>query len=385
MKLKRACAVFICVLLIFASGCSGSLSTDAREIEELLVIQTMGFDSDGESVTVSASAGNSGESGGSNEGGKSTAMRAEADSISRAEEILQDYSAKEELFFSHISYVAVGKASAEKDLSFCFDYIRQGLQIRLRTPIFIITNTDAADFIVGAQSAAYDATDVLRSIERDADESGVPEVFSAASIFSSLDENGSALICALRAADAGKLISSGDAAFTAVPDGYAIVKGSRVIGSIDADCARAVSLLKGKVGTDTIQLELDNAIISVQPDKCSCEISPIYNNVGTLCGWQADVKLNAALVNENGDISFDRANKALEDKVQSWFEEIFAESIALESDFLHLGAMLERKYPQRLEGMSRQFQTLLPGLDCKVIVSAEIDRSFNLDFVGGQS
>ena len=56
---------FICLIcaacLFLLSGCSGgSIYTNYREVEQLMVIQTMGFDKDKNGVTLSVSTGNSG-------------------------------------------------------------------------------------------------------------------------------------------------------------------------------------------------------------------------------------------------------------------------------------------------------------------------------------
>ena len=108
---------FICAAsLVLLSGCSGgSIYTNYREIEQLMVIQTMGFDKSPDGITLSVSTGNSDS--GTSSGSTTAHMSASAKTISLAEDRLRDYSASEELFFAHTSYIAIGEACARSSLT----------------------------------------------------------------------------------------------------------------------------------------------------------------------------------------------------------------------------------------------------------------------------
>ena len=129
MKLTRIIAV-VCLAALL-SGCSGgSVYSNYREIEQLMVIQTMGFDYAESGVRLSASSGSdsAGGGGGGNakggeQGGSAQVARlsAEAESFSLAKERMQDYSAREDLYFAHTSYIAGGGESAKKSVVPIFD------------------------------------------------------------------------------------------------------------------------------------------------------------------------------------------------------------------------------------------------------------------------
>ena len=93
-------------------------------------------------------------------------LAAEAPSFSLAEEKMQDYSAREDLFFAHTAYIAIGGASAKESLKPFLDYIERSTDLRLDIPLFVVTNGTASELVLGAGGETYDATSVLRSLER---------------------------------------------------------------------------------------------------------------------------------------------------------------------------------------------------------------------------
>ena len=105
MKIFRIAAVLVLAALL--TGCSGgSIYSNYRELEQLMVIQTLGFDRTSDGVRLSASSGSDsagggggGESGAEQSGSAGVArLAAEAPSFTLAEEKMQDYSAREDLF-----------------------------------------------------------------------------------------------------------------------------------------------------------------------------------------------------------------------------------------------------------------------------------------------
>lgn len=108
MKIFRIAAVLVLAALL--AGCSGgSIYSNYRELEQLMVIQTLGFDRTPGGVRLSASSGSdsAGGGGGSESGAEQSGsasvarLAAEAPSFSLAEEKMQDYSAREDLFCAH--------------------------------------------------------------------------------------------------------------------------------------------------------------------------------------------------------------------------------------------------------------------------------------------
>ena len=260
MKIFRIAAVLVLAALL--TGCSGgSIYSNYRELEQLMVIQTMGFDWAESGVRLSASSGSdsAGGGGGSESGAEQSGsagvarLAAEAPSFSLAEEKMQDYSAREDLFFAHTAYIAIGGASAKESLKPFLDYIERSTDLRLDIPLFVVTNGTASELVLGAGGETYDATSVLRSLERNIILRGDGVIFSAAEVVSSLDENGCALITAIKSVKADKAVKEAKAAeLTAIPDGFAVIKNGRAVGSVPVDCAKGVNVLQNKVGSAMI-------------------------------------------------------------------------------------------------------------------------------------
>ena len=353
-----------------------------------MVIQTLGFDRTSDGVRLSASSGSDSAGGGGGGGSESGAkqsgsagvarLAAEAPSFSLAEEKMQDYSAREDLFFAHTAYIAIGGASAKESLKPFLDYIERSTDLRLDIPLFVVTNGTASELVLGAGGETYDATSVLRSLERNIILRGDGVIFSAAEVVSSLDENGCALITAVKSVKADKAVKEAKAAeLTAIPDGFAVIKNGRAVGSVPVDCAKGVNVLQNKVGPSSVKLRVGNDTATVQLDKCACRITPMFGG-GVLAGLDVKITLSAALSETTGSVGVQELNRALADEVERWVTQVLDISRSLECDFLQLGKVLERKQPQRLHGASADLSERLRDIYYNVGVEAEVDRSFDV-------
>lgn len=386
MKLTRIIAV-VCLAALL-SGCSGgSVYSNYREIEQLMVIQTMGFDYAESGVRLSASSGSdsAGGGGGGNakggeQGGSAQVARlsAEAESFSLAKERMQDYSAREELYFAHTSYIAVGGESAKKSVMPFFDYIERSTELRLDIPLFVVTNGAASELVLGAGGESYDATSVLRSLERNLTLRGDGVIYNAAQIVTALDTNGCALISAVKAVKADESVKEAkQSELTAIPDGYTVIKNGKAVGSIPIEYARGVNILQNKVGPSSVELDTDGTRATVQLDKCSCDINPVFDGEH-LAGLEIQITLTAALSETADSIETQKLSRALANTAKLWVTKVLGISQSLECDFLQLGSVLERKEPERLAGMSSDLSESLPSIYYNVGVEAEVNRSFDV-------
>lgn len=386
MKLTRIIAV-VCLAALL-SGCSGgSVYSNYREIEQLMVIQTMGFDYAESGVRLSASSGSDsarggggGNAKGGEQGGSTQVARlsAEAESFSLAKERMQDYSAREELYFAHTSYIAVGGESAKKSVMPFFDYIERSTELRLDIPLFVVTNGAASELVLGAGGESYDATSVLRSLERNLNLRGDGVIYNAAQIVTALDTNGCALISAVKAVKADESVKEAkQSELTAIPDGYTVIKNGKAVGSIPIEYARGVNILQNKAGPSSVELDTDGTRATVQLDKCSCDINPVFDGEH-LAGLDIQITLTAALSETADSIETQKLSRALANTAKLWVTKVLGISQSLECDFLQLGSVLERKEPKRLAGMSSDLSESLPSIYYNVGVEAEVNRSFDV-------
>lgn len=381
MSFCKKCAALLCALNLSLSLCAcsgGSIYSNYREIEELMIVRTMGFDLSDEGIRLSVSAGASGNGAdlGENGASGSSALHADAPGVSLAMGTIQDYSAREDLFFAHTSYLVVGESAARSGLDPIFSFIKRSAFMRLDVPVFVVLGGDASTLILGAENPQYSATEVLRSIERNVKKRGDCIVSSAGELSAELAASGSALICAVKLVSADAAMSDAQA-LTAIPAGYAVIKDGKMVGSIPMESARVVNLLMNETGPSEISVSTGGCTACVQFDKSSVEYSPRTEN-GVLCGIDVSLTLSAALIEFSGSYDEVSLNAALEDTLYQWTSEVLDTAAQLGCDFLRLGNTLERQSPEKLHGISTELESLLPELQYNIYVDAQIERSFDL-------
>ncbi len=394
-KLIR-CLAAVCALCLLCGCSGGSIYSNYRELEQLMVIQTMGFDTDSEGFELSVSSGSGSgggggsgsESGGSSGGGQQSGaskvarLHAKAESLILAQDKIQDYSASEQLFFAHTSYIVLGSEAAKKSVAPFLDYIERSTILRLDTPLFVVNGDRASKLVLGAGGQDYDATSVLKSLERNLNQRGDCMVYSASEIVAAIDTNSCALICAIKCVNADEAIKDAKPdELTALPDGYAVIKDGRMVGHIPYDVARGVNILQNRVGPSAVEVYTDGKKATLQLDKCSCEIKPVFKN-DELRGLDIKIKLSSALAEADSEVDLDKLQKALADEAKRWVSSVLDSSIELSCDFAQLGSTLERKEPKKLAGAGRNLSDKLSDIYYNVSVDASVDRSFDIEARG---
>ena len=188
--MKKLLALILCAaeLLLFAGR--GGLRGNYREVEELLVIQTMGLDKTLGGVTLSLAAAGDSED-------KVARMEADGVSISAAMERIRDYAYEEELFCPHIGRLLIGEKLAEAGIESTLAYICRSPELRLDMPLFVVRGGEAADAVMTVGSGDKGICDVMRIIEQDAKRRGESGLTTASQILRDTARCGSSLICAL--------------------------------------------------------------------------------------------------------------------------------------------------------------------------------------------
>lgn len=389
-KAKRLISMLLALCAIPLSGCKDSgITSNNREIEQLCVIQTMGFDYVTGDIVLSAATGT---------GSTPKPMRliAKAPSIASAQEVLQDYSTSEEMFYAHTSYVLLGREAAENGIGQYIDYIHRDVHMRSDIPLFVVCDGSASELVMGSGGSNegsegssdsssqgsspvsdYDITDALRSLERKLSVRGSSTVTPASEVSASQSLNGSALVCAVKAAKASDSVRGAGDALTALPDGYAIIKDGRLIGHIPEDYARGVAIVSSKLSPGYVPLETKSGTVTVQLDSSEFKMKPIMKG-GKLEGLSFDVNVKAALVEAGSHPDDELMNKALAELAESWLRYVMDTEFSLECDFLQLGSKLEKVSAKHFEGYTSKLQDKLSNLYYIINVDAEVTRSFDL-------
>ena len=264
-RLTRMAAAALSLALL--SGCAPLLH--AREVENLQLVQTVGFDGEVGNVTVSVS------SGAADTDSSPVPLAAQGASIQTAMQHLQDFSAREELFFAHIRYAAVGEDAARGGIAPVLDYFERSTQTQLTVPLFIVRGGTACELT----ASGGDITAMLSSLESDTERQGSAHCFTVLEIAARLNRSGAALACAVSPAEPeGSVPNAGDDAPLALEAGYAVLRGDTLCGFLDRGAALGADILlgfapqasyvlsDGSGGTVTVQLRAAKAKLSPRPD-----------------------------------------------------------------------------------------------------------------------
>ena len=371
---KYIAALCALSLMLTASGCSGgSIYSNYRDIAELLVIQTLGFDLSDAGVRLSVSAEGSTGAGKDNEGKTPVRLSVDAQSMTEAQDALQHYSGGLRLFFGHTAYIVLGENVLNTDTAQFFDCIERDAAFRLCIPVFAASGS-ASELVMGAGADEHDATRLMRAVTENLRLRGDAHIFTAAEIVSALDSNGAALICAVKAVPADTIDpDAAEGEMAIVPDGYTIINNNKAAGHIPMELARGVSLILNEAGS--MPVVVGNATLQI--DRSSCELEPVFGD--GLEGVAININISASLAEARGDFDPGELTREFEAEARSWVEDVLELQKSSACDFLHLGSALEIRHPQRLRGASENFALIAPGLDFTVRVTADLDRSFHLD------
>ncbi len=364
------------------SGCS-SASYGYRDISELQVIQTIGFDpapGGGETVSVSSGEGETDQ--------EPVRMSIDGASISGALERLQDFSVWEDIFYSDAGYILFGEDAAKDALPY-IDFIGRSARIRFETPLFVVRGDTASKVVTEGGGDKSDITQLMTSVVRDIQRRNSCRIFSCGETAHRLLRDGATLVCAIKPEQ--DLASDGDF-FNVLYDGYAILKEGRLEGYLSADTSQGAVLL---LGQPIYSQNLLSDGIVIQFSGGGATLRAVWGEDGSIAGVDVDVRVAAVILENSGlvHLSDPEVRAKLEDelaaKVSGWIEEVLQTSKQLEADFLGLGTRIELDSPRKWRNMPKSWEETLPELTFNVKCSASLTQSFFLDdplyTKGGQS
>lgn len=362
--MRKLFIIIVCALLAATlSGCTGALKASYREISELRLVRTVGFDSldNGELVSVCADA--------ATEDGESIRLSAEGSSLLTAMQALRQRAESSDLYYPHISYMLMGEDAAEHAAVY-LDFIERSAQARLDAPLLVVRGSGAEALVTEAGSGGLDITDILASMEREGEREGGFTLFTCGETARSLAEYGAALCSAVRPERAKEGI-------TAVRAGYAVLRDGALAGWLDESAGRGVTLLMGRSGGGAVYLggataELTGADVNYEP---------VWSAEGKLIGARVDIALRAVLTETDGHLDPDDAavmaglESALARTAGGWAKTVLDTSQELEADFMALGKKLELAAPFKWQAASIDWEAAFAQLPITVSVSANIERT----------
>lgn len=408
--MKRLIATtLILTLLPMLSGCA-SLYTNYREMEQLLVLQTMGLDSNAQGLTLSlASAAEAGS------GGSPTRLQVDGATIASALEAARNYSFEESLFFAHIASVLIGEGAARGGIEDCINYICQSPRLRMDMPVYIVRGDTAGEAVMSTGDDMTGIAEIMAGVREYCEKQSPDTLFSVIDIERDTLRYGAALARTLELADSiqdssqksstgsgdgsttggdgnqrsgggqsgGQSDGAGNKTVTAA--GYAVLKDGRLCAYLDHDEALGVSFLLSSVGrNDVLVKDLNGADVTLEINSGGSKIKPVWDSAGQLRRIDVAAEVGALVLEMDGRGSIDKAEYA--DHLTAQLEALVSERISyvlrmsrqLNADFLGLAGEAERSAPEKYAAMDEEFSALFPTLELRVTVKGQIRHSNDL-------
>ena len=190
--MKRYISILIIISFLLSLGGCGGIHTNYREIQQLMVVQTLGLDREEGSVRVSMAAAAEASGDGPRR------MSASGGTVSSAIERAYELSYEEEIFFSHVNHILIGETAAEEELDSFLDYLCQSPELQIDIPLYIVREGTAEQAVMEVGDSSRGISEVMQAVREIFSTASNSRVFTVADTLRSLDRYGSALVCAIR-------------------------------------------------------------------------------------------------------------------------------------------------------------------------------------------
>ena len=366
MKKLLIIVIFPVVLLC---GC-GAINSNFREVEHLLVIQTMGIDKGENGVAVSLASAADKTRG-------PVRLSAEGESVTSAIDRIERRAFEEELFCAHINHILIGEDEARDGIDEILQYICRSPDIRIDVPLYIVQGGTAGELVTGVGDQSVGASEILDGIQVNLDGRDDCRSFTASEVARSLARHGSALICAVSYTESAE--DGENESRTAEVTGYGVIRNGALCAFLDRDQAIGTGFLLNDVGVSDISLNSTaEKPISVEIDRGSSEITPVMDDSGALTGLDIFVHVGASVVETAGDAAGeDYITARLEAAISERIRSVLLTAKELGSDFLGLGSYVERAMPDEYAALG-DFGALLPDLEIRLHVSGSLNHTNDL-------
>lgn len=421
MKRFLSLLIIICSLPTF-SGCS-SIYSNYREIQQLMVIQTMGFDREKGAMQISMAAAAEASGGGPRR------MSAQGGTITAAIDRAYKLSYEEEIFLSHVNHLLVGEAAAEEGLGSLLDYVCQSPTMRIDIPLYIVRGGTANQAVMEVGDDNKGISEVMQTVRESFASPSNSHVFTVADTINSLLRYGSALVCAVECVPSsepigpsksensqqssgqesqqgedqaaqqdgsqdvqqGKSQSEGqgtqettqeESPLIAVPAGYAVIREGKLCKFIETEDAVAVGLITDSLPiTDITVKDRNGKDAALELTHGSADITPVWDGNGQLIGLDVQAQVKASVLetgsweHSDGNEYINHLTAQLESAISQRLSELLHCSMQLKADFLGLAGQVERKSPENYRLMSQSFPELLPGLELEITVRGQLSHT----------
>lgn len=363
--MRRAAALALAAAQLLLLAGRGGVRSSGREVEQLLVVQTLGLDGQEGGLVLTMAAKGDGEQG-------VRRLRALGSSVTAAMERVRASIYEEELFCAHAQRLLVGEKTAEQGLDGFLGWLERSPELRLDLPVYVVRGDTAERALLEVGDAKRGICDAMDSADRAARLRGDCALTPASDILRDGARFGSALVCALELRPAAE--QGGEGALTASPSGYAVLREGRLVRFLNAEQAIAAGLLRNDSGLSEITVNDRRgkpAVLELKQGRS--RIRPIWEGAA-LTGLRVEVEVRASVAESGGGPGEEGALTALlEEKLAASVSAALQASRELRADFLGLAAQVERADPARYRALTQPFPDLLPELQLEVTVRSQLE------------
>lgn len=368
-KWIAAYTIILCIIpLTQLTGCSQEFLSDQLDIERFLPVQTMGFDKDGDTLTVSLSTG------GEQSSSSSLVMKSPAPNVESALTRLQDYSPVDELYYEHVQYIILGESLAENGIGQILDWVERSPFMRMDTSVFLVKGS-AEEAIYGASGEMGGITERLSSMDREADARS-QHVYTLLEIAASLSDRGSGLCSAVECVPSDGTVTSqkGSPGDAVLPAGYGVLQDGKLIAFLNAEESLGASLFR-QDPTGTV-ITVENIALEILEGRT--KIRGIFSDRGELTGLSVTANMKAGILETKGDSpDIPALEKAFAAAIQEAVTAAIARSQSLSCDFLGLEDSVFLKTPNASQRDPRSWEELFSQLPVTIYVQGEIQRGYD--------
>ena len=373
--MKRLLIIYILLITLPLTGCK-TIYNNYKEIEQLLVVQTMGLDIQGGGIVLSlaSAAGSS--------GAKPRRLSAAGESITTAMERIHNYSYEEQLFLSHVGQLVIGEDAAEAGIDNFLGYISRTPAMRLDMPMFIIKGGSALEAVMQVGDGKRGISEVLETVEVSSSRRGDSGIYTAADVLRDSMRWGSALICALECSDSSETAETQpqeEAQLTAAAQGFAVIREGKLCRYLTREQAIAVGFLRNEAGISDVQVtDSHGDLVVLELDGGGSRIKPVWSAPGELKALDVQVHVQASVIEisgggELGNAEYtDHLTAQLEALISEYVKDTLQASKDLKADFLGLASSVERSNGEYFSMLSQNFPDLLPELELRVTVRGQL-------------
>lgn len=383
--MKRLLLLLLMVCALPLSGCAG-IWANTRQVDQLLVIQTMGLDAESGGVRLSLASG-----AGIRAAGSPSRLQGVAPTVTAAIEQIRNLANEDDLFCAHIGHVLLGEETAREGVGPCLSYICRSPDLRISVPLYVVRGGSAGEAVLGVGDDSYGICDALDSVDADVRLRGDGALTTAAEITGALEKTGSALICAVDYAPSAEEqqppvaggSDSGEASplMTVAAAGYGVLVEGRLCAYLSRELAVGVGLLRNASGPCEIVLrDREGRPVTLELNRGSSAVTPLWSEAGALTGLEIQVEASAALAERSGPdaVREDELTARLEAELSERIGAVLRLSKSLGADFLDLGSRVELAAPGKYRALPQPFAELLPQLPIRLSVSGKLEHTNDL-------